>query len=153
MVSFLVYLVVSFLVLHQATPFNQSLYLIRLSYLHQTIPQNLLATTKFYQIIQLFLGHLDLLLYTEPAGSFTILRRSASKLQSWEAETTQFYLPLPLPCSNRKLSLKFALGRPSLAASSQLYLLISPQLRVDQQIPRSNSARLHTGVCLHSIAI
>ena len=64
----------------------------------------------------------------------------------------QFHPPPPLPYSNGRLKLKFALGRPSLAASSQPCLLLPPQLRVGQQILRSNPARLHTGVCLRSMA-
>ena len=64
----------------------------------------------------------------------------------------QFYPPPPLLLSDRRLKLKFAPGRPSLAASSQLCLLLLPQLRVGQQIPRSDPARLHTGVRLRSMA-
>ena len=64
----------------------------------------------------------------------------------------QFHPPPPLPCSDGRLKLKFVPGRPSLAASSQPYLLLPPQLRVGQQILRSNPARLHTGVCLRSMA-
>ena len=65
----------------------------------------------------------------------------------------QFHPPPPLPCSDGRLKLKFAPGRPSLAASSQPCLLLPPQLQVGQQILRSNPARLHTGVRLRSMAI
>ena len=65
----------------------------------------------------------------------------------------QFHLPPLLPCSDRKLKLKFAAGRPSLTASSQPCLLLPPQLRVGQQILRSDPARLYTGVCLRLMAI
>ena len=152
---FLVNLVISFLVcwaffaLHQSTPFNQLFYLIRLSYLYRTIFQDLSATPKICWIIQLVLGHLDLLLCMEPAGSLTILYKSASEPQDQKAKTMQFYPPPPLLCNNRKLKLKFVLQRPSLAASSQPCLLLSPQLRVGQQILCSNLAFFYTGVCLH----
>ena len=122
----------------------------RPSCLHRTIPQDPSAIRKFagssswpraIQIFCLARSQLD------PS-----LCGSASEPQGGEAKTMQFHPPPPLPCSDGRLKLKFAPGRPSLAASSQPCLLLPPQLRVGQQIPHSNPARLHTGVRLHSMA-
>ena len=78
-VSFFINLVVSllvcraFFILHWTTPFNQLFFSIRSSCLYRTIPQDLSATLKIHWIIQLALDYLDLLPYTEPAKSLTIL--------------------------------------------------------------------------------
>ena len=143
----------AFLVLHRTTPFNQLFYLISSSCLHWTILQDSLATPNVCQIILLAPGYLNLLPCMEPAESLTILCGSTSEPRSWEAKTIQSHLLLPLPYSNRRLKLKFALEIPSLAASSQPCFLLLLQLRVGQKILFSNPARLHTRVCLHSIII
>ena len=151
--SFLVNLAISLLILYWATPFNQRFYLIRPFCPHWTIPQNSLATPKVCWIIQLSLGYLDLLPCTELTESLTTLYGPASELRGLEAKTMQFHPPPLLHCSNGRLKLKFVLERTSLAASSQPYFLLSPQLQVGQQIPRSNLARLNTRVYPYSIAI
>ena len=143
--------VVSLLVLHRATPFNRPpcsvgllVYIGPSPRIHRR-PRRFAGSSSWPRAIQIFcLARSQL----DPS-----LCRSASKPRGGEAETMQFHTPPPLPCSNGRLKLKFVPGRPSLAASSQPCLLLLPQLRVGQQIPCSNLARLNNGVRLRSIAI
>ena len=143
--------VVSLLVLHRATPFNRPPCLVGLLVyigpsprIHRRL-RRFAGSSSWPWAIQIFcLARSQL----DPS-----LCGSASKPRGGEAKTMQFHPPPPLPCSDGRLKLKFAPGRPSLAASSQPCLLLPPQLRVGQQIPRSNSARLYTRVRLHSMAI
>ena len=143
--------VVSLLVLHRATPFNQPPCLVGLLVyigpsprIHRR-PQRFAKSSSWLRAIQIF--------YFARSQFNPSLCRSASKPRGREAKTMQFHLPPPLPYSNRRLKLKFAPGRLSLAASSQPCLALPPQFRVGQQILCSDPARLHTGVYLCSIVI
>ena len=142
--------VVSLLVLHRATPFNRPPCLVGLLVyigpsprIHRR-PRRFAGSSSWPRTIQIFcLARSQL----DPS-----LCGSASEPRGGKAETMQFHPPPPLPYSDGRLKLKFAPGRPSLATSSQPCLLLPPQLRVGQQIPRSDPARLHTGVRLRSMA-
>ena len=142
--------IVSLLVLHRATPFNRPpcsvgllVYIGPSPRIHRR-PRRFAGSSSWPRAIQIFcLARSQL----DPS-----LCGSASKPRGGEAKTMQFHPPPPLPCSDGRLKLKFAPGRPSLAASSQPCLLLPPQLQVGQQILRSNPARLHTGVRLCSMA-